>query len=463
MPLIDGARLAQMRDAIKMPRLPSWWKRKDVTAERRAIAAQVHPILIWGLFVAAYGAAFVEVCFMFLRVIRMTGDYSWRVEYVGGSEGVLGWKWEASFTSHPLLAGILFLASAVVVWFSMFWVPSQIALRGQGFWRRATLIVVGIICNLYILSNVVVGGQANRTEDLRDSMVVAEQAGATREALQREIDGIDQQLRDMRDRTRTNEYAALAATVGVEEYQRLYICDECLARERDPARRELLRRAIGAASRADGLEADRAALQERLLAAPTQAAVAVQLTDRAGEGMATFASYVDAYQYVGLGLALSLVAILGQFWGVGLLQARALFDPSVEEKQQTNEDEPTDEPVDDPANQTTGPAPPDDELILPPLPDHRTLKDPEFDEVQLTVDEQGRRQRKVGQWRTAPPRDPEPPPAAGPAAGSDGPADPSEPPPASNAADDGGVEDLAAEFAKRAREAQAQREPTGAK
>lgn len=392
MPIIASARerLARARDAIKMPTLPSWWKRKDVTAERRAVAVQVHPVLIYGCFVAAYGAAIVEACFMFLRVVRMVGDYSWRVHYVGGSDGVLGWEWEASFTLHPVLAVVLALASAVVVWFSLIWVPGQLALRGQGFWRRGTLIIVGIVCNLYILSNVVVGGQANRTEDMRDAMVVEQQAGQDRASIERRIERIDERLAAMRDRNRTNEYAALAATVGAAEYRRLYICDECLAREPSAARRELLGRAIGAAVQADNLEAERAALDDQLTAAPTEAATAATLTDEAGAPMAWLAARIDAWQYVILGLALSSIAIFGTFWGLGLLQARALLDPTVEEEKART---PTDAA---PGADTPPPgdaSPVDDELVLPPLPAPRD--DPAFAETQVTVDEQGRRLRRV--------------------------------------------------------------------
>lgn len=407
MSFMDGARArasawaASARDKIKMPELPSWWKRKDVTAERAAVAAQIHPLLISGFFIAAYSAALVEVSFMFLRVVRMVGDYHWKVEFDGSR--LPPWTSEASFTIHPVLAVVLFAASAVVVWFSMLWIPGQLALRGQGAWRRLTLVTVGVICNVYILSNVIVGGQANRTEDLRDAMVIEQQAGQSRAQTEARIADIDVELDRLCDRSRNNDYNAAACNAGEAAYRATAMSPEMLARE-EPARRRIIERAVQSAIRADALRAERQQLRAELAAGPTQAAVAATLTDDAGRGMATFAAYVDAYGYVALGLALSLVAIFGNLWGLGLLQARALLDPDAPKEEaeaaraEAREDAAAAASAPG-AGDGGGEAAEEALLELPPLPDLRGVEEPEFDALAAAVDEEGRVLRKFSGWR----------------------------------------------------------------
>lgn len=395
------------RDAIKMPTLPSWWKRKDVTAERAAVASQISPMLIFGFFFAAYAAAGVEVGFMLLRVVRMVGDVHWKFDWVGGNaEGVQPrFVWDFALTLHPVLALLLFFASVVVVWFSLFWIPGQIAARGQGVIRRVLMIFVGLLANIFVLSNVIVGQHDNRTEDLRDAAVVAEQAELGRATIERNIVRIDEQLTAMRDQARVGVYAAIAASVGEVAYRSDYMSAEAMAGEPSEARRQIIRRAAGAATRADALEAERRSLETQLEASPMESATAISVTDEAGAGVAWLRDRVDAYQPVALGLTLSLIAIFGHYFAFGLLQARALLDPMAPEAERiaaaslasaamrsgSSEEEKRD--IAEPAAA---------ELDLPPLPDLRGIEDPVFDAIGATVDEEGRVMRRFSGWRGAP-------------------------------------------------------------
>jgi hypothetical protein len=401
---------ARVKDWLKVPELPSWWRRKDKSAERRAAASRVHPVLIWGCFTAAFAAAIVEIGFLTVWCIRAVGDIDLTYHAAGGNAAGAAQanEWAFSLTLHPILFVLLLAACAVIVWFSLFWIPGQIALRGQGRWRRVTLVGVGLLCNIIILSGVVSTGHTNRVEDMRDAVVEEESLAQSRAQMEARVADIDARLAQMRDRTRNNEYAATAANVGAAAYRRSYMSEEALARSPE-ARRDIIIRALGAAEAADALEAERSALRAQLAAAPTQASVAVSLSDEAGAGMEWLAQRVDAYRPLGVGFALSLVGILGSFWGFGLIQAQALLDPTAPEQEQAQaraearEDAETipAAPTADEAAMAAAHAP-EPPLDLPPLPDLRGQADPDFEGLSAAVDEEGRVLRRVESYRAAP-------------------------------------------------------------
>lgn len=385
------SRAGAMRDRagewLKVAKLPDWWRRSDKSAERRAVATRATSFLADLYLVFALSAWVLEFGFATLWAIRANGDLDWTWQV--GTQGELGGPWAFQFSAHLIPAVLTTAAVAVIVGVSVSWIPAYNGLKGFGRLRRGAMGVVGPLCTVIAISGAIVVQAENMALSARDTDNVRQAAGQTRESLDRQITGIDAQLAAMRDRRQTNEYAALAATVGAAQYRELYICPACLAREPDAARRQLLQRAVGAAVAADDLEAKKARLNAQLEHAPTEASLrsvthAVQSND-----VQSTVDWISDHRVLLLGATLSLVGLFGLWWRQGLREAHELLDPAAPERE-----------ADVRPEAPTPATPPIDELDLPGLADWRAEPDPEFAMRSVTVDEQGRRMKRVGaHWR----------------------------------------------------------------
>lgn len=384
---------------MKLPDLPSWWRRKDKAAQRNAAHAAAAPALIWSLIAAGVSAAIIEVGFMWVRVVRSVGDIEWTWRY--------SLSWGAltqpsvndgafAIAMHPLQLILLGAASTVIITLSLIWIPAQLALRGQGRWVRLTLIGAGLFCNSIALAGSFDGMNTNRLVDIRDEVVATRTVQSSVAAREAERDAIQ---------TRLDELMG-AATIASPSYQ----MQACRAGEAgwrarmvqsqrdDPARAQLIARSLPDAVTCDGLRQQRMAAIAAVSAARTEAASTVSTREVAVEratGADAVSHAIDTWSPLAMALALSLVAIFATFWATKLSQARALLDPTLGEKPREAEAEAEAPEVLAPTEDSTGVEP----LVLA---DWRDTPDPEFEQINLTVDEAGRRQKRVaGHWRAA--------------------------------------------------------------
>jgi hypothetical protein len=392
---LDGARAAA-GNWLKAPKLPDWWRRTDRSAERAAVATRATGFLASLYLGMAVWAWVLEFGFTALWAIRANGEFDWTWRHV-----VIGADWSFNFSAHVLPAILTVGAAGLIVGVSVTWLPGYNGLAGMGRVRRSSLAIVGPLCTFFAILGAIVVSTDNANMDARDAVSVQEQAQQSRESIQRQIDGVNQQLAAMRDRRSTNEYAALAATVGEQQYRQLYICDACLAREHDAARRQLLLRAVGAAVAADRLQAQQARLETQLKNAPTEASLrstAHAVEDHTITGLVQWAS---DYRIVLLGCLTSVIGLLWLWLAQGLREAHALTDPDapVREKAEARKQDRAEAETDALRGEHAPPGAEEPWLDLPPLPDLRGVEDAEFDGLSATVDEEGRILKRVQSWR----------------------------------------------------------------
>lgn len=270
--------------------------------------------------IATICAAFVEWYWALLFCIEATGWIEWNWETTAGNRGEPGaWLWDFGFSAHiPVLVGLL-AATAPIVMVSMVWLPVQFAMRGAGVWRRGTLIACGVLANILVVISGTVVMNYNRQESVREALVVEQQAGQNRGAIQAQIDAVNADLARLSDRRANNEYAATAANVGAVAYRAQYMSAEALQRSPEQ-RRDIIVRALGAAERADALRSERTALIQQLAAAPTEAAVAANVQDNVGRELNTFAQYVEVWRPPFVAFICTLIGIFGAWWVLAMLE-----------------------------------------------------------------------------------------------------------------------------------------------
>jgi hypothetical protein len=310
-------------------------ERKERAAERKAekrIHGDGHESRFWLLSIPATAtlcAAFVEVYWATLFCIEATGSLNndWAMA-VGAGQPLSGsWHFAFDIRSVPVLIGLVAATIPIVMW-SMVWLPVQMKARGTGRWRRVTMITAGLLANALVIVSGTVVMNSNRQEQVRAGQVVEQQAGQNRAAIQAQIDSVNGDLARLTDRRVNNEYAATAANVGADAYRQAYMSPEALARS-PVERRDIIVRALGAASRADALRAQRTQLIGQLAAAPTTAAVAAHVEDHAGVGLDTFATYATVYRPPFVALICTIIGIFGTWWWVGLSEAMSRHNVSL--------------------------------------------------------------------------------------------------------------------------------------
>lgn len=382
-----------MSDAFQhMPKLPTWWKGKDKTAERRAVAARTPRWLVAAPFVLGAGAMLGEALFMSLFVIRSTGNFEWSLEWVAGNVAGLvpRYEWSLQLQLSPLLFGFLFFASLVIIGWSMLWIPMYLALAGHGRTVRLVLLATGLFCNGLVLAGGFHGQNTNRLEDIRTEEVAVRELDAAVSAAQTRVDTIDHDLGELRG---PNDLARpsiqmQACRLGADGWAGVVRQAQSDAN----INAGVIARASEVAARCDQLRGDRgdaiAALNQARQARQTAVSVREVAAQQSDEATGA-ASWIDEWRPFGISAGLSMIAIFAFWVGNKMSEARALYDPSIEEPKLAAD------PVDTPA-----PAPAPDEpalgwLELPPLPDLRAVAEEDFDRLG-PVDEQGRRLRRVG-------------------------------------------------------------------
>jgi hypothetical protein len=314
-----------------------WWRRQydrvdsfqrewsALAAARRQWKAQAkaerdpHFWLLTVPGVATILAGIVEWYWAMLFCIEATGRAEWSWETAAGNTGAERVdQWSFAFSSRSLwvLIGLVCATAPIVMW-SMAWLPVSMKAEGSGRWRRGTMIATGILANLLVIISGTVVMNYNRQEQVRDALVIEQTAAQGRAAIQAQIDALDQELARLGDKRINNEYAAIAANVGVAAYDSDYLSPEAMRRS-PPERRDILIRARGAAVRGDAIREQKLQLVANLAAAAPEAATAANVEDRVGVGLNTFAQYAEVYRPPFVALLCTLVGIFGAWWWVAL-------------------------------------------------------------------------------------------------------------------------------------------------
>lgn len=210
---------------------------------------------------------------------------------------------------------IPFVIGAVALWvMNRHWLKMALALKFRRDWRapfgsgggtpwsKVFVIAVGVIIAGAVITLATKLQDTGRQMDAREGAVMEQQLGQERATLVAQRERIEQRLTEMRNHE--NQYMAVAATVGAEEFARTYLSDETLANE-TAARRGLLERSLGAARVADQLEADILALDAQIAALPVEAEVAREVDIDRG----ALSWIEELFLVVPLWLALAIEAI----------------------------------------------------------------------------------------------------------------------------------------------------------
>jgi hypothetical protein len=299
-------------------------KERKAEARLRRLRERGHDSRFWLLSIPATAtlcAAFVEVYWAVLFCIQATGrlDNDWAVSFGTAQAASGAWHFTFDIRSVPVLIGLVAATVPIVMW-SMVWLPVQMKARGTGRWRRTTMICAGLLANALVIVSGTVVMNSNRQEQVRAGQVVEQQAGQNRSAIQGRIDSLTADLNTAMNNH--NPYLAQAASVGALSGARAWHDGYVVPAQREHAPNELqIEHAEGAAAAAAALVARRDALRAQLAAAPTQAAVAAHVTDNAGVGLDTFATYANVYRPPFVALICTIIGIFGTWWWVGLAEA----------------------------------------------------------------------------------------------------------------------------------------------
>ncbi len=401
----DDAR-ARVLD-LKLPDLPAWWRGKDRAGHRAAARARTGKWLGWFVIALGFSAGLGEAGFMFLFVLRAVGDvqWTWRFEQTASSGVTLPSvdEWAAALTVHPLLFLLLFWASLVIVGFSLVWIPLQLAVRGHGRLTRVSIVLVGLFCNALVLAGGFHGQNTNRLEDIRDEVVSERQVASGVAALEDDLAAAQARLDDLMGdpAIASPSYQMQACRLGGEGWAG-YVRNA--AARNDPAL-AMIERAQNSAAQCDALRQERDDRQSALNEARREASSVISVRNIAASDEAApdrVSTFIEQWRPLGVSLGLSFIAIFCFFWAQKLAEARALVseDPAL-----STEAPPTEGAVDDASGAdviagVNGSV--DDEPPLAPfaLDDWRDAPDEAFEQLSRTVDEYGRRQKRVdGYWR----------------------------------------------------------------
>lgn len=238
--------------------------------------------LAWCLLLTAVGvAALVGSTWMLLVFVAgSVGHVDWAFSYRATEQGVQESKWHYEASIHLLVGIGLFLFCLSIAMFNATWLETRKHLSGL---IRTVVTSIGVAVALFMISGAIVVQQRGTDARARDEVVAAQTAQVGAATAGAQLEQARQTLREMRNHP--NQYMAVAATVGAAEFERSYLSAE-QRRKETPDRVRLLERSLGAARRADALEADIARLTAGAAQAQTQAVVAEAVSVRADGFMA---------------------------------------------------------------------------------------------------------------------------------------------------------------------------------
>lgn len=294
-----------------------WWReRKERTEERKRVRAlsdgkeigfDRNPRRIrFAVLLATYGV----LGFLILWVAQTVGDVRFFID--------VGWKlgemprfaYDVAFAGDILSLIVLSVVSFAIVLYSKAWVSYFMDTPWSEWGSKMLSFVLGVGGSAAIIMGGLEVNQHIRQEDYRGALVEEQSATQGRAAIQAQIASIDQRLASMRDQSNVGVYAAIAASVGTVAYDSDYLSDEAMART-DPSRRDLVRRARGAAVAADALEAQKLTLAGQLAVATPEAATAatVEMTDP----VSNFINGLGPWRIVLLVLVGDLILLFGTY------------------------------------------------------------------------------------------------------------------------------------------------------
>ena len=266
-------------------------------------------------------AALVEVYWAILFCVEATGRLDWNVETASGSGVAPSLAWDFAFSSHlPVFLGLA-CATAPIVMISMVWLPVQFVMRGSGRWRRGSLIAVGLLANALVIVSGTVVMNGNRQEQVREGLVVEQQAEQSRAGLEARRAQIQGRLNTLTDSSNTTlqAQAARAGAVGWDSY--IQTAQRQAAEGTiSAARLALIERARGSAVAAEEYQRQIDDLTVQIATAPTAAAVAANVEDEVGQGLNTFSQLVEVYRPPFVALIATLIGVLGSWWTLAMLE-----------------------------------------------------------------------------------------------------------------------------------------------
>lgn len=300
-------------------------RRENEKALKHHAAEQLHGhsrfFLLNVPMAATVCAALVEVYWAILFCVEATGRLDWNIETASGSGVAPSLAWDFAFSSHlPVFLGLA-CATAPIVMISMVWLPVQFAMRGFGRWRRGSLIAVGLLANALVIVSGTVVMNGNRQEQVREGLVVEQQAEQGRAGLEARRAQILGRLNTLTDSANTTlqAQAARAGAVGWDSYiqtaQR-----QATEGTISAARLALIERARGSAVAAEEYQRQIDDLTVQIATAPTAAAVAANVEDDVGQGLNSFTQLVEVYRPPFVALIATLIGVLGSWWTLAMLE-----------------------------------------------------------------------------------------------------------------------------------------------
>lgn len=256
---------------------------------------------------ATYGV----IGFLLLWITQMTGVLQLDLALDWAVDRPLALDWDLQLDLNILPLIVLAIVSFAIVFWSKAWVSLFASTPWREWFSKWGSLVLGIGGSMAIVMGGFEVNQHTREEDFRGALVQEQSAEQGRAQLQAQLTAIDQRLAGMRNQETVGTYAAIAASVGATAYDENYLSDEALART-DPARRDLVRRARGAAVAADTLEAQRLQLAGQLAVATPAAATAA--TVEMSDPVSQFIGSIGAWRIVVLVLVGDLILLLGNYF-----------------------------------------------------------------------------------------------------------------------------------------------------
>jgi len=304
-------------------------ERKERAEERKAQALNSvkahHDSHFWLLTLPGTMILFaggVEVVWAILFCIEATGHAQLHVEWAAGTIVPAVSKWDFAFSSDVLLLLALMAATVPIVIWSMVWLPVQMKARGQGKWRRVTMIGAGLLCNALVIVSGTVVMNANRQEQVRSGLVVEQSAAQGRAALTARRDAIQARWATLTapSNTTLQAQAARAGVAGWDSYittARSQLQAGTISQQRF----DLIERARGSAVAAEAYQHDMDNLAGQIAAAAPEAATAAHVQDEVGSGMDSFAEHVKVYRPPFVALCCTVLGIFGAWWMIGMIEA----------------------------------------------------------------------------------------------------------------------------------------------
>jgi len=247
--------------------------------------------LAWCYLLTAVGVcALIGSTWMLLVFVAgSVGHIDWAFSYRATEQGVQESAWHYEASIHLLIGIGLFLFCLAIAMFNATWLEARKHLRDL---TRIVVTGIGVAVALFMISGAIVVQQRGTDARARDEIVTAQTAKAGAGSIAAQIAAIDQRLAAMRDKRTNNEYAAAAANVGVAAYDEGYLSAAALART--PAeRRDIVRRARGAAIAADALENEKRGLVGQLGAATVETVEAEAVAVKADGFMAGPVAFLE--------------------------------------------------------------------------------------------------------------------------------------------------------------------------